>query len=114
MRSHIVVTTLALLFVSFPRYAGAADDPIVGGKDYLVPPAEIHAALAIARARLAKVVRWSSISRVRVVSATKLEAYFRLTPTDEEYLPHLVLQRFGGHWRITEEYLDYPLVFDHG
>jgi hypothetical protein len=112
MRLYIICSAVAALFVLSTHYVTAADDPIVGGKDYLVPPSEIRAALGVARTRLAKVVRWSSISRVRVVSATKLEAYFRLAPTDEEYLPHLVLQRVGGHWRITEEYLDYPIVFD--
>ena len=101
IRTLLVVAgfTLALSCQSIVL-AGA---PAVDGKDYLLSESELRAVLSVARARLEQLRRWSSISRVHVVTSTKIVTYYRVGNSDEEAPPYFVLHRTNGRWYITSE-----------
>jgi len=109
-----VIVPLVAMIVMLPTgRAWSAGDPALDGKEYLLPAAELRALLVVARKRVAQVARWSSISRVHVVSATKVQAYFRAGAYEETYPPSLTLERTKGQWRITDEDIYPHVIFDH-
>jgi len=113
MRLGISILSMLAVMLLSASHAWSAGDPAVDGKDYLLPASELRALLVVARKRVAQVAPWSSISRVRVVSAAKVETYFRAGAREETYPPSLTLERLKGQWRITDEDIYPHVIFDH-
>jgi hypothetical protein len=106
MRALVVLLTTASL-----AFAG---EPAIDGKDRLLPPAEARAVLVAAREKLAKEYPYFSIMRLHVLSAVTVQAYFRDSPSQEEHLSCLVVERTQGHWTVTGELQDvWNLIGDH-
>ena len=74
-------------------------DPAVDGKDYLLSEADFRALLAIARTKVAALAPHVGIFNVKVISSTKVEAYYGDRSSGLAH--HLVLERIAGSWRVT-------------
>jgi hypothetical protein len=82
------------------RPAATLNDPAVYGRSDLLPEPELHALLAVARARLASLDPWRPICRVYVINHTKVEVYCGEATRDYDFTC-LVVERSNGLWRIT-------------
>ena len=88
--------------------AVSSNGPVVDGRAELLQATELQALLGVARHRLNAVLLWAPIYRVHVITAAKVDVFFR-SPGE---VPHrLRLERVNGKWRVTAELLrDPPII----
>jgi hypothetical protein len=95
------------------RLEASSSDPAITGHSELISRAEIHAALSVARERLAVLAPSSPIFRVVVITPSRFEAYYCSSYQDRSVLGlldnffqnhpvrgFLTLQRTDGGWRV--------------
>ena len=110
MRALTIFAAWLLLASCAEERANAVSSkgPIVDGRAELLPPTELQALLGVAHHRLNAVLLWAPIYRVHVVTAAKVDVFFR-SPGE---VPHwLRLERVNGQWRVSGELLrDPPII----
>jgi hypothetical protein len=99
-RAVPLVFVLLTISVAASPVSPRPGDPSVDGKDYLLSDADFRALLAVARAKLVTLAPHSGIFDVKVISSTKVYAYYGDRSTGLAH--HLVLERVRGSWRVTD------------
>jgi hypothetical protein len=104
----IAASTLLTSCAQGPAKPVSSNRPVIDGRSELLPVTELEAVLRVARHRLNTVLLWAPIYRVHVITAAKVDVFFR-SPGE---LPRwLRLQSVNGQWRVTDELLrDPPIV----
>jgi hypothetical protein len=96
----VLILCAGMAFVA--PVSAALRDPAVDGRNHLLSDRELHALLPIARQRVARIAPSCHVVRLKVISQTKVEAYF-CEEVEEHTSGILTLEKIKGEWRITHE-----------
>jgi hypothetical protein len=104
----IAASTLLTSCAEGPAKPISSNRPVIDGRSESLPATELEAVLGVARHRLNAVLLWAPIYRVHIITAAKVDVFFR-SPGE---VPHwLRLERINGKWRVTHELLrDPPII----
>src|ERR1043166_1492324 len=114
---HLSVVAFAAIFVSCatPPPVNRPDgystaSPAITGRSELISPSDLQSALRSARIRLGTLAPRSPIFRVVIITCSRVETYY-WAESDRERgdlfyqnaarTGYLLLQRVGGHWRVS-------------
>ena len=99
--SSLLAAALALVFASCAEIEPGK--PRVTGKQHLVSPTDLQAAMRAAQQRLIEEHRNKPIYRLHVVSASRIEAFYGTHYSlYDDSVEHLVVERVRKRWKVTD------------